>query len=156
MAGGEIDRFADRWLAQPPVYLTDLDRCEPAAALVDVPALRHWRTLAYTTEDLQGTMLLAGPQTAAPTITYPLEASGWHAISVGLVRCHHGGHHVRASELQVRLTGDRVGTVLVVAGRPGMAGAAVTGGSPGRRADAGAPGGGGAVLEARGAGRATA
>ena len=114
MAGGEIDRFADRWLAQPPVYLTDLDRCEPAAALVDVPALRHWRTLAYTTEDLQGTMLLAGPQTAAPTITYPLEASGWHAISVGLVRCHHGGHHVRASELQVRLTGDRVGTVLVL------------------------------------------
>ena len=147
MAGGEIDRFADRWLAQPPVYLTDLDRCEPAAALVDVPALRHWRTLAYTTEDLQGTMLLAGPQTAAPTITYPLEASGWHAISVGLVRCHHGGHHVRASELQVRLTGDRVGTVLVLPS---------TGGSPGRRADAGAPGSRGAVLEARGAGRATA
>ena len=97
-----------------PIYLTDLDRCEPASALADVPALRHWRKLAYTTDELDGTMLLAGPQTAAPTITYPLEASGWHAISIGLVRCHAGGHHTRSSELQVRLTGDRVATVLVL------------------------------------------
>ncbi len=114
MAGDKRDRFADRWLSRPPIYLTDLDRCEPAAALADVPALRHWRKLAYSTDDLEGTMLLAGPQTAAPTITYPLDASGWHAISVGLVRCHAGGHHTRASELELRLTDDRVPTVLVL------------------------------------------
>lgn len=112
MAGDEHDRFADRWLSQSPIYLTDLDRCEPASALADVPALRHWRKLAYSTDDLEGTMLLAGPQTAAPTVTYPLEASGWHAISVGLVRCHPGGHHARYSELEVRLTDDRASTVL--------------------------------------------
>ena len=27
------DLFADGWLCSPPQYRTDLDRCEPAAAL---------------------------------------------------------------------------------------------------------------------------
>ena len=114
MATGEADYFADRWLTQKPVYVTHLDQCEPASALSPVPRRRHWRTLQYTTDQFDGTMLLAGPMTAAPTITCPLQASGWHAISVGIVQPHPGGHSLRPTELQVRLTGDDIPTVLTL------------------------------------------
>ena len=45
---------------------------------------RRWRALAYDTEQFSGVMLLAGPETAAPEVRYPLGASGWHAVSIGL------------------------------------------------------------------------
>lgn len=117
MTTGSTDHFADRWLSQAPVYLTDLDRCEPAAALTSVPRLRHWRKIEYTADRLEGTMLLAGPQTAAPTITYPLEASGSHAISIGLIQPHEGGHPGRRSELELMLTDDHASTVLTLPDR---------------------------------------
>ena len=37
------DLFADGWLSSAPQYRTDLDRCEPAAALSATPKRRHWR-----------------------------------------------------------------------------------------------------------------
>jgi hypothetical protein len=69
-----------------PVFLTDLDRCEPVAALSSAPAWRRWRTVAYEADGVAGTMLRAGEETVAPAVTYPLEASGWHTIAVGLYR----------------------------------------------------------------------
>jgi uncharacterized lipoprotein YddW (UPF0748 family) len=53
-------------------------------------------------------MLVAGNDTGAPDVTYPLNASGWHAISIGLLReSHEGGVSV-----QVRLSDDPAFTVL--------------------------------------------
>ncbi len=79
------DYIADRGFAGGPVYLTDLGRCLPSEALSDKRRRRHWRMLGYETDTLAGTMLLAGPETGAPEISYPLGVSGWHAVSVGML-----------------------------------------------------------------------
>ena len=55
-------------------------------------------------------MLLAGPNTAAPTVRYPLDVQGWHAVSIGVLPSRPGesdGHAVR-----VRLSDDAVETML--------------------------------------------
>ena len=78
------DFIADRGYAADPVYVSDLDRCRPASALSTEPKWRKWRTLEYETETVSGVMLMAGPETAAPEVTYPLELSGWHAVSIGI------------------------------------------------------------------------
>ncbi len=41
--------------------------------------------MSYRTDSLSGTMLAAGLETAAPTVRYPLDARGLHAISIGTV-----------------------------------------------------------------------
>ncbi len=79
------DRFGDAWLSGAPRYLTDLDRAEPASAIRSTPQPRHWRAMSYRTDSLSGTMLAAGLETAAPTVRYPLDARGLHAISIGTV-----------------------------------------------------------------------
>ena len=85
MTAAARDLFADGWLSSPPQYRTDLDRCEPAAALSATAKRGHWRTMSFETEDVAGTMIVAGPETAAPAVSFPLRASGWHAVSVGIV-----------------------------------------------------------------------
>ena len=80
-----IDRIGDGWLSQQPIYRTDMDRCTPTDALAAEPRLRRWRTLTYETDSLSGVMLMAGPETAAPTITYPLNVRGLYAVSVGVL-----------------------------------------------------------------------
>ena len=111
------ERAADRWLSQPPQYLTGLQRCRPTEALTPIPTLRHWRMLPYTTDTLEGVMLLAGPETAAPTITFPMQADGWHALSIGVVPAHAGPDGLRGTEVQLRLTGEPVPTLLTVPDR---------------------------------------
>ena len=83
MAVALTDRFGDSWLSGTPRYLTDLDRAEPASAIRSSPEPRHWRAMSYRTDSLSGTMLAAGLETAAPTVRYPLDARGLHAISIG-------------------------------------------------------------------------
>ncbi len=41
--------------------------------------------MSFRTDSLSGTMLAAGLETAAPTVRYPLDARGLHAISIGTV-----------------------------------------------------------------------
>ena len=77
------DYFTDRWLSGESTYLTDLDRCQPSAALTRDARRGQWRMLDYETDTLAGVMLLAGPETAAPEIRYPLRTAGWRAISIG-------------------------------------------------------------------------
>src|ERR1051325_5029264 len=67
-----------------PVYLADLSRCSPPSALSRQPRHGRWRLLPYETEKFQGTMLVAGQNTAAPEISLPLPQKGWHDIYVGL------------------------------------------------------------------------
>ena len=102
------DYFGDKWLPGQPIYLTDLDRCQPAEALSPEPRLGRWRTLEYETDTLSGVMLLAGPETAAPEITYPLSVSGWHAVSIGIYEQRYDDDRV---EMLVRLSGDHTFSV---------------------------------------------
>ena len=80
-----VDYFADRGFTNEAIFRTDLDRCEPSEALGADPQHRRWRAMAYATDDISGTMLLAGPNTAAPNVRYPLDARGWHAVSIGVM-----------------------------------------------------------------------
>ena len=66
-----IEFYADTWLSGEPIYLTDMDRCQPASALHPEPGPGLWRTLEYEMDALSGVMIMAGPETAAPDVTYP-------------------------------------------------------------------------------------
>ncbi len=111
MQTNTIDRIGDSWLTQPPDYRTDLDRCTPRGALAAEPRLRRWRTLTYETDALSGVMLLAGPETAAPTITYPLNLRGLYAVSVGVlpITSSEEGHQLT---VLLKRSGDKTFTAL--------------------------------------------
>ena len=94
--------YADTGFAARPIYITDLDRCGPAAALSPEPDQGRWRMIPYEADGISGVMLLAAPETGAPEITYPLAVSGWHAVSVGAF----DGYPV-GSTVQVRLSGEK-------------------------------------------------
>ena len=66
------------------VYLSDLSQCQPAHLLSREPKPGHWRTLAYETDSVSGTMLVAGPETAAADVVYALDAQGWHEVHFGV------------------------------------------------------------------------
>ena len=105
------DFLADRGFSQPPIYRTDLDRCTPMDALSPEPRRHTWRTLPYSSDAFCGVMLLAGPETAAPPITYPLNVNGWHAVSVGVYPFWSDAEG-RQLELQLKLSGPNPFTVL--------------------------------------------
>ena len=86
-----------------PIYLSDMSRCRPASALTTKPARGRWRLLPYQTEDFSGTMLVAGRNTGAPEIRYPLTRKGWFRISLGL-RSYGVGEE--ATLVEVRLHRD--------------------------------------------------
>lgn len=108
-----IDRIGDSWLSQKPVYRADLDRCTPADALAIEPHLRRWRRLNYEIDSLSGTMLLAGPETAAPTITYPLNLHGLYAVSIGVlpITSSEEGHQLA---ILLKRSGDETFTALTL------------------------------------------
>ena len=96
--------------AEKPIYLVDLDRCQPQSALSRKPLRNRWRLLDYRTDAFTGVMLVAGQNTDAPEISYPLAQRGWHAIYIGL-RSYGGGED--ASHLQVRLENDSAFSLIV-------------------------------------------
>ena len=108
-----VDRIGDSWLSQKPIYRADLDRCTPADALAAEPRLRRWRTLNYEIDSLSGTMLLAGPETAAPAITYPLNLRGLYAVSVGVlpITSSEEGHQLA---ILLKRSGDETFTALTL------------------------------------------
>ena len=99
--------YADSWLSGQPIYLTDFDRCQPSGALSEDAGPARWRMLPYETDALSGVMLLAGPETGAPEVTYPLSVSGWHAVSVGVYP-----HYEVKSEVLIRLSGEETFSML--------------------------------------------
>ncbi len=101
--------IGDRGFAGEPVYLSDLDRCEPGAALSDRPVWRRWRKVGYETPNFEGVMLIAGPETAAPEVTYPLNADGWHAITIGVY-----GDQVEDTQVLVRLSEESTSSALIL------------------------------------------
>jgi len=70
--------------SSPITYLSNLDRCQPAAALSDKEKRFCWRKLEYQTDSFQGVMLMAGRETEAPEVSYPLKVQGWHHVYVGM------------------------------------------------------------------------
>ncbi len=88
------------------IYLSDLDRCQPATALSRKPKRGHWRLLDFEADNVKGVMLMAGQNTAAPEIRYRPEQKGWYAISIGL-RSAYGD-----TQLQVRLSDDTAFNIL--------------------------------------------
>ena len=83
------------------IYLSDMSRCGPAAALSPRHTRYHWQTVSYQADGVSGTLLFAGPETEAPPVTLPVDATGWHAIFVGL------WSNWTESLLKVKLTDDR-------------------------------------------------
>ena len=86
------------------IYLADMSKCTPAAALSERPKPNHWRMVPYESAEVSGTLLAAAPLTRAPDVTLPLAATGWHAVSVGYWYPQFSGAERVA--LKVKLSGD--------------------------------------------------
>ena len=82
-------------------YLTDMGVCTPVSALTAGHRKYRWQTVPYEAEGLSGTMIYSGPETDAPPVTLSLDASGWHAVFLGLYS------NIHRATLKARLTGDR-------------------------------------------------
>ena len=131
MSNATKDHITDRGFAARPIYLTDLDRCQPAGALSPEPAIGRWKTVSYATDELAGVMVAAGTETAAPDITYPLNVPGWHAVSVGVWADHITPGTTRwygelrtFNEVQIKRSGDDTFSILTLPGREwGLSGA---------------------------------
>src|SRR5262245_6686548 len=91
-----------------------MDRCRPSDALSSTPKRGRWRLLPYTTDEFAGTMLVAAHETNAPEITYPLEVTGWHRISIGVYQ----ERWDEVESFQVRLSGDPAFSVITVPSGP--------------------------------------
>ena len=50
-----------RGFAAEPVYIADMDRCEPGSALSDRLAWRQWRKVGYATSSFEGRDADRGP-----------------------------------------------------------------------------------------------
>ena len=97
----------------PPVLLSDLDRCRPAAALADTFAPERRRVLPYVADGIpDGRMLGAGELSRAPAIAYPLARTGWFRISVGVFNGFWRPY--REQRLELRLAGDAAWSTLVL------------------------------------------
>ena len=86
------------------VYISDLSQCMPTAALSPTHVKYHWQTIPYEAEDISGVMLFAGPESETPPVPLPVEASGWHAVFVGINTNMCGP---REAILKVRLSGEQ-------------------------------------------------
>jgi len=64
--------------------ITDLTKGQPADVLTDRARKGRWKVLPYEAGPLSGRILWAGFETGAPELTIPLQATGWHAVFVGL------------------------------------------------------------------------
>ena len=102
------DFIADRSFSSAPIYVTDLERCQPADRLSPDGGFRRWHTIPYEAEGFSGVMLKAGPETRAPEVRYPLSMTGWYAISIGI----HPTSEEGLPQALVKLSGDDTYSVL--------------------------------------------
>lgn len=62
------------------IIISDMSACRPAACLSLTPRPRQWQLAPYQTDTIQGTMILARPQTNPPEVVLPLPGRGRYAI----------------------------------------------------------------------------
>jgi hypothetical protein len=89
-----------------PIYLADLDQCEPSSALAKIWTPKHWRLTDFVSDHAKGVMLAAGQVTGVPDLTYRLKQKGWFAIYFGLLSKY------SESRLLVRLQREPVFSLL--------------------------------------------
>ena len=65
------------------IWLSDMSKCLPSAALSTTRQKHHWQLLDYEAEGVKGVMLHAGPETSAPDVVLPLNLQGWYAVYIG-------------------------------------------------------------------------
>ena len=65
------------------VYLTDLSTCLPCEALSTTATNNQWQVVDYDAGTLKGRMIAAQALVDAPDVRLPLNAKGWHGISIG-------------------------------------------------------------------------
>ena len=99
-------------LARPSRWVTDLSAAGPGSALSPEPRAGRWQLVPYEARykdrEIQGQMLLAGPETAAPVLHLPLGAKGWHAIYIGMKSFLGYGDRENGEVAQgTRLVGER-------------------------------------------------
>lgn len=66
------------------IFLTDMSRCEPAAALASEPEPGKWRLIPYATDERKGIMLGAGSFVEAPEVRLPVDVDGWFDVVLGI------------------------------------------------------------------------
>jgi hypothetical protein len=66
-----------------PIYITQMDACQPGASLSVKMEQGKWQTIPYKAEGVAGTMVGALSFIHAPDLTLPLNVSGWHRVYVG-------------------------------------------------------------------------
>jgi hypothetical protein len=65
--------------------ILDLDACSPGSALTPERRPGTWQAVPFDlTDGRRGTLLYAGAETRAPTLNLPLDATGWHRVTLGL------------------------------------------------------------------------
>jgi hypothetical protein len=95
-------------LASAAVYVSDLSRCEPAAALTRTFEPGRWQLVDYETEEgVKGVMAASYPEHRCAELTLPLNVRGPHKIYLGIN--YTKAHYPEWSpygQLDVKLTGD--------------------------------------------------
>lgn len=91
------------------IYISNMDACQPSAALSQTLVKYHWQSIPYEAENVSGVMLYAGPEAQVPPVTLPVNLSGWHAVFVGL---YSNWCEPAEAKLKLRLTDDPAYTSL--------------------------------------------
>ncbi len=84
-----------------PILITDMSRCQPAAALSLQARRKKWRLIPYEAGHIAGKLIWASFESQPPELTLPLNVQGWHAIYVGLADPAYLG-----CQALLRLSGD--------------------------------------------------
>lgn len=89
-----VQREPGEWIARPHYeqweqhykseLITDLTRCEPAAAISLKREHNKWKVFEYETAEYEGKCLSVGIESSAPDLTLKLNKTGWHAVYIGL------------------------------------------------------------------------
>jgi Glycosyl hydrolase-like 10 len=65
------------------IYVSDMGACTPSSGISRELTLSTWRTIAYESEEVSGTMLRGYSFASAPDVTLPLDVEGWYQIYIG-------------------------------------------------------------------------
>lgn len=95
-----------------PILLADFERCRPASALGPAFGRGRWRLLPYRADGVEGFLLGAAEETAAPEIAYPVGRGGRFRISLGFFNGFWRPY--REQRVQVRLSSQPDWTTLTL------------------------------------------
>jgi hypothetical protein len=107
------DRSHNRAMPGRPILLADFGRARPAEALGPTFAPGRWRLLPFRADGVEGQMLGAGEESAAPEIAYPISRPGRYRIGLGIFNGFWRPY--REQRIEVRLSDEPDWTTLTLA-----------------------------------------